>query len=160
VCDYFHCLIYPNQILHFVQNDNAMEILHPTRFSRRNYVAPQNDITQQRLPRLGYAFLGVTGFLSLRAESSEAWQSRLWTTSPTLPVILSVSEESGWGRFVWLICLLVLSFRTHVRNLCVNISSVFVVSRLPRSGYAFLGVTEWSSRPQPRFSRRPAASSE
>jgi len=77
----------------------------------------------------------VTGFLSLRAESSEAWQSQLWTTSPTLPVILSVSEESGWGRFVWLICPLALPFRTHVRNLCVIISSVFVVSRLPRRNY-------------------------
>jgi len=45
------------------------------------------------------------------------------------------SEESGWGRLVWLICPLALPFRTHVRNLCVNISSVFVVSRLPRRNF-------------------------
>jgi len=75
--------VYHNQILHFVQNDTQQEKL-----PRSGYALPRSD-------RVGHCTL------SLRAECSEAWQSRLET-----------------------ICPLVLSFRTNMRNLCETISAV------------------------------------
>jgi len=71
-------LVYPNQILHFVQNDKLQ-----IRFSRRTCRPPQND-------NIKYPC-----FVIPRSNAVATWESRCRS------VILSVtqwSEESGWRR--------------------------------------------------------------
>jgi len=67
VREYFHCLIYPNQILRYAQNDIAIGLV-----SHRFLTYVRNDTQRERLPRrVQRTLLGVTNKVLPPCHSEE-----------------------------------------------------------------------------------------